>query len=645
MLLVVVVATMGLPATATAVRAPAVHTDTALLAGGTGYQEVASDGGIFSFGEAQFQGSTGSMRLNQPIVGMASTVGGNGYWLVAADGGIFSFGKVQFHGSTGAMRLNQPIVGMASTADGGGYWLVARDGGIFSFGDAKFQGSTGSTHLNQPIVGMASTTDGNGYWLVASDGGIFSFGNAEFHGSTGAMHLNQPIVGMSQTADGDGYWLVARDGGVFSFGDAKFYGSTGAMHLNQPIMAMASTADGEGYWLVASDGGVFSFGDAQFYGSTGSMHLNQPIVGMSALSGFFSSNAQVEVPSGSEGNNCQPLVSPTIEPDSSLDSLVSSQAGPGWIGGDATYSTLLPSGYESFVFSDTLIGTSQSSGTAAVSGFIHNSELVGTSANLTGDFGGSTTDPQSLIPDTNDPSDMWQVSATYVENGSQLVFVNEFSPVAGSPFYRFTGVSGIAVLAMSSTGMPAFNFIDPVPTDSNTQWGTATTQSGGFTYIYGSDIDSTTNTFLGMKVARAIEGQSVDTAVWQYWNGTQWVSGEVNAQPIVTGTVLTGVTPQRSGNGYVAVSIPGSVFNDKTVDFSYACSPTGPWTTPTSSFSIPEVSNDAGEIAYIPTFHPDLSGQNNLVISYNVDNIDGLASLEQDVHQYQPRFLTMTSAP
>jgi hypothetical protein len=57
------------------------------------------------------------------------------------------------------------------------------------------------------------------------------------------------------------------------------------------------------------------------------------------------------------------------------------------------------------------------------------------------------------------------------------------------------------------------------------------------------------------------------------------------------------------------------------------------------------VSNDAGEIAYIPTFHPDLSGQNNLVISYNVDNIDGLASLEQDVHQYQPRFLTMTSAP
>jgi hypothetical protein len=30
---------------------------------------VASDGGIFSFGDAAFSGSTGAIRLNQPIVG------------------------------------------------------------------------------------------------------------------------------------------------------------------------------------------------------------------------------------------------------------------------------------------------------------------------------------------------------------------------------------------------------------------------------------------------------------------------------------------------------------------------------------------------------------------------------------------------
>ena len=59
-----------------------------------------------------------------------------------------------FRGSTGAIRLNQPIVGMQATPNGGGYWLVARDGGIFNFGDAVFLGSTGGIRLNQPIVGM-----------------------------------------------------------------------------------------------------------------------------------------------------------------------------------------------------------------------------------------------------------------------------------------------------------------------------------------------------------------------------------------------------------------------------------------------------------------------------------------------------------
>ncbi len=247
-----------------------------------GYWLVARDGGIFAFGGAEFDGSTGGMHLNQPIVGMAATPGGHGYWLVARDGGIFSFGDAAFHGSTGAIQLNQPIVGMAATPSGNGYWLVASDGGIFSFGDAHFFGSTGAMHLNQPIVGMATTPDGGGYWLVAADGGIFSFGDAHFRGSTGAIHLNQPIVGMARTPSGNGYWLVASDGGIFAFGDAAFHGSTGAMQLNQPIVGMAPTASGSGYWLVAADGGIFCFGDAGFQGSTGGERLNQPIVSMAA---------------------------------------------------------------------------------------------------------------------------------------------------------------------------------------------------------------------------------------------------------------------------------------------------------------------------------------------------------------------------
>ena len=246
------------------------------------YWLVASDGGIFTFGNAQFFGSTGAVALNKPVVGMAPMSSHNGYWFVASDGGIFSYGGALFFGSEGGKPLNSPIVGMAATPDGGGYWEVASDGGVFSFGDAKFYGSMGGKPLNKPIVGMATTHDGLGYWLVASDGGIFSYGDAGFHGSAGGTRLNKPVVGMAATPDGLGYWLVASDGGIFSYGDAQFFGSTGAIALNRPVVGMATTTDGRGYWLVASDGGIFNYGDALFDGSMGGAVLNKPVVGMAS---------------------------------------------------------------------------------------------------------------------------------------------------------------------------------------------------------------------------------------------------------------------------------------------------------------------------------------------------------------------------
>jgi hypothetical protein len=248
------------------------------------YWLVATDGGIFSFGGAQFYGSTGAIVLNKPIVGMASTPDGGGYWLVASDGGIFSFGDAQFYGSTGSIKLNKPIVGMDPTPDGKGYWLVASDGGIFSFGDAVFYGSTGAIKLNQPIVGMASTPNDLGYWLVAADGGIFSFGNANFYGSTGAIKLNKPIISMIASSTGTGYLLVASDGGTFSFGTAPFNGSLGGVPLKNPIVAAAATPTVNGYWFTDGTGNVSAFGQASYYGSAPSP-LNKAIVGMAEAPG------------------------------------------------------------------------------------------------------------------------------------------------------------------------------------------------------------------------------------------------------------------------------------------------------------------------------------------------------------------------
>jgi N-acetylmuramoyl-L-alanine amidase len=245
--------------------------------------------------------------LNRPLVGMAASPDRVGYWLVASDGGVFTFGDAGFFGSTGAVRLNQPVVGVAADPATGGYWLVAADGGVFAF-NAPFFGSLGGIALHKPVVAMASTPDGRGYWLVASDGGVFSFGDAAFHGSLGNVTLDRPVVGMAADASTGGYWLVASDGGVFSF-NAPFLGSTGAVHLDEPVVGMAATPDAGGYWLVAADGGVFTFGDAPFEGASiaGS---TAPAIGLAAATsgywvaygqGFAASGTPPEVPASPGG--------------------------------------------------------------------------------------------------------------------------------------------------------------------------------------------------------------------------------------------------------------------------------------------------------------------------------------------------------
>ena len=105
---------------------------------------------------------------------MAATPDGHGYWLVASDGGIFSFGDASLLRVDRGHPAQQADRGHGGDADGG-YWLVASDGGIFTLRRRRLP-RLGRRHLtlNRPIVGMAATPDGEGYWLVASDGGVYA---------------------------------------------------------------------------------------------------------------------------------------------------------------------------------------------------------------------------------------------------------------------------------------------------------------------------------------------------------------------------------------------------------------------------------------------------------------------------------------
>jgi len=266
-----------------------------------GYWLVGSDGGIFTFGAAQFYGSTGSIHLQRPVVGIVPTADDGGYWLDASDGGVFSYGDTQFYGSVPGLgihpagsglpnSLDAPIVGMVPSFDDHGYFMVASDGGVFAFGDATFEGSCpGIGGCSGAAVAVLPYQSGRGYWLVTATGNVYPFGDAPHLGSPGPQ--SSPITSaaaMTVFPPGNtvyGYWILDADGQVFNYGSALTPGGVpaGTVGGDNPATAIFTTSDDAGFWVAAANGRVFPFGDAPFDGDMSGTALTGRII---AGSGF-----------------------------------------------------------------------------------------------------------------------------------------------------------------------------------------------------------------------------------------------------------------------------------------------------------------------------------------------------------------------
>ncbi|MDA8365834.1 MAG: hypothetical protein M0Z62_02600 [Actinomycetota bacterium] len=123
-----------------------------------GYYLAASDGGVFAFGSARFEGSLVSRGIHpsSPVVAITAT-STDGYLLSTANGQVYAFGSAVDHGNTTALRLDGPIVGMASIGGGSGYVMAGSDGGVFAFGSLPFRGSLVSEAIKPatPVTAVA----------------------------------------------------------------------------------------------------------------------------------------------------------------------------------------------------------------------------------------------------------------------------------------------------------------------------------------------------------------------------------------------------------------------------------------------------------------------------------------------------------
>ena len=109
-------------------------------------------------------------RLNAPIVGMVPSVDGAGYFMVASDGGVFAFGDARFAGSC-------PGIGGCSGCGGGRH--ARRHRRRVLGGDGHRQrlclrrrprARTSPGPRSAPVTSAVRTPDGKGYWILFADG-------------------------------------------------------------------------------------------------------------------------------------------------------------------------------------------------------------------------------------------------------------------------------------------------------------------------------------------------------------------------------------------------------------------------------------------------------------------------------------------
>lgn len=295
-----------------------------------GYWIAGSDGILVEYNNAPFWGSPYSGfevnlqdqvnnqyepngQLQLPLTGIASPRTAPGYWLVAEDGGVFSFGSAQFYGSLPATSpypfITKTVAGTTTfdsavvaapdilPADRGAYitdsegflpptefssvhhgnyvGTVTPGTGFDASSVAQYQAdqpaaTAGSTTItvDNVIVDMAGAVDDAGYWLVDNQGHVYSFGSAVYHGNaaTDVTTLNGNIVAIVRSPgtptapvegmEGDGYYLLGSDGAVFCKGDAVDYGD-GISSWVAPLTGIDVYPTG-GYYLVNELGDVYS---------------------------------------------------------------------------------------------------------------------------------------------------------------------------------------------------------------------------------------------------------------------------------------------------------------------------------------------------------------------------------------------------
>ncbi len=233
-------------------------------------------------------------------------------------------------------------------------------------------------------------------------------------------------------------------------------------------------------------------------------------------------------------------------PDQAYDDFFQ-RTGPGWTGGDGTYSVGLPDGRTAWSFGDSFLGTISPDGSrpAQLSDRAQLHAASRAASRPQRSPAGSANQPQPLVS-TGESNSWYWPGASAVEGGALVQFLSKTRADGVGPLgLRLRRQLHGHLLAARTVALQS---IVPVPASDTIQWGTWVLDDGGYTYIYGIE-DRGWDKYV--HVARVPAGDV--TGQWQYYTGSTW-----STDPAGSARLMDGVSNQFSvvkmGSGYQLIT-------------------------------------------------------------------------------------------
>jgi hypothetical protein len=404
-----------------------------------------------------------------------------------------------------------------------------------------------------------------------------------------------------------------------------------------------------------------------------------------------------------QGDNCSIKTSPATI-DQEFDKLFT-RNGPGWTGGDSTYSIKLPNGDSVFFFSDSYIADNpptKNDGTVttnenglrkrqencytptcdppsslfnARNSLVVRDHLTGEFRTLSGPKDAEGWRSYFQLPPGSDKTHYLWVGDSIVINSrvrgdlKLWVFLMEFDPKLA---YHGTYIAQLTIPSLKIESLTKVTGTE----GSTVAWGGSLLleRSGNYPtlYIYGLQNKQTINgkvPYLAkVNPAQGVKAVS-DAANWLIWTGQSWEKGwdkasqligapddRNNAKDQISDEVDVNKLRVNGRDVYVFVGL------DTTVPFGLwkhitiysACRPEGPWSAKQVVYTIPEAESrrvpgmtgsqllDGPMVIYNPHLHSQFTNENGVLISYNNNTSKGQDLMFADT--YRPHFVRVKIA-